>query len=234
MKVEGGLLVDDKVSLILIATNYSRSACEVSKACNLPLSTTYRKLDVLLQHNLVKISGEIENGRRYSLYTNAHKNSRFKNSERALAFMNIVAKNPGIGFREIQRISGLTNGVVSHYLSQLQKRGLVRVRRDKRKIWIFPSDVPPDEMTLIVNLRNDTLRAIILHLLKLGSATFLEIARNMEKCAASVSVGLSRLAKEGVVKRTGGAHGRYFLMEPRRVARILARVCPVSEPPRSS
>ena len=224
MDVDDTPNIDDKSSLILIATNNSRSAFEVSRDCNLPLSTTYRKLDTLLQHNLIKISGEISNGKRFLRFTNNTKNNCFKNPHRVLSILNTISRNPGISFRDVLRISGLTNGVISHYLNQLQKKGLIQVRRNKRKIWLFTSEVPGEEMNLIIHLRNDTSRAIVSSLLDDRCVTFYDLTKMINRCPASISIRLSRLVRDGFVKKTEGPHGAYFLKNPRFVSRIMSAV----------
>ena len=224
MKGEGnGLALDDKTSLILIATNNSKSAFEVSRDCNLPLSTTYRRLEFLLEQNLVKVSGEIENGKRHLLFTNNSKENHFKNSQRALTIMNIIASNPGISFRGVLRQSGLTNGVLSHYLLRLQEKGLLFARRTSRKVWLFTSDIQSEDASLIIQVRNETARSILQYLLDVKSASFYDLTVAVPKCPASVSIRLSRLVHEGFIKRTGSLRKTYTLRDPRTVARAMAR-----------
>jgi predicted transcriptional regulator len=215
---------DSKTVLILLATTMPKTAMEISHDCYIPLSTTYRKLDMLLDHNLVKIFGRINNGRRYLLYTNSERIHLFKNSQRALIILNIIIQNPGICFRDIARISGLTNGVVSHYLFKLQMEGLVHVKRSKRKTWYFILDISEEEMKLAVHLRNKTSCEIISKLLENQCLTFNTLTKKINKCPASISFGLSRLVEEGIVKRMGGLHPMYFLKDPRFISKMMANM----------
>ena len=50
-------------------------------------------------------------------------------TDRDLQIQQIIEQNPGIQFREIMRTSGLKNGVLSHYLSKLEKNGIIKVMR---------------------------------------------------------------------------------------------------------
>ena len=50
-------------------------------------------------------------------------------TDRNLLLMEIIQNNPGIQFREIMRMSGLKNGVLSHYLKKFEKNGVVKVMR---------------------------------------------------------------------------------------------------------
>ncbi|SRR5579875_93681 len=225
---ETGFVMDGKASLILIATNKSKSAFEVSRECNLPLSTTYRKLDELLRLNMVKVTGEISNGKRHLLFTNNSKKGQFKNSDRVLAIMSIISSNPGISFRDVLRQSGLTNGVLSHYLARLQEKGFLLARRTRRKVWLFTGDMQQEETSLIIQIRNETSRAILMHLLEKKEATFYDFTGSISKCPASISLRLSKLIEEGVVKKTGGVRKNYYLKDPKLVARIFTRVFPGS------
>ena len=218
--------MDEKASLSLIATNKSKSAYEVSRECNLPLSTTYRKLEALMQQNMVKVSGEISNGKRHLLFTNNSKESQFKNSERVLVIMNIISANPGISIRDVLRLSGVTNGVLSHYLARLQEKGFLLARRTSRKVWLFAGGMQHEETSLIIQVRNETSRAILLHLLQRSSATFYDFTGAIPKCPSSISIRLSRLIHEGFVRKSGGLRKAYSLRDPKLVARVMARVFP--------
>lgn len=224
MDASNDVSFDSKTVLILLATTIPRTAMEISHDCYIPLSTTYRKLDRLQNHNLVKIFGRINNGRRYLLYTNSERIHLFKNSQRALIIMNAIIQNPGICFRDIVRISGLTNGVVSHYLFKLQKEGLVQVKRSKRKTWYFILDASEEEMKLAVHLRNKTSYKIISKLLENQYLTFNALTKKINKCPASISFGLSRLVEEGIVKRTAGLHSIYFLKDPRFISKMMTNM----------
>lgn len=221
MSASNEVSFDSKTVLILLATTMPKTAMEISHDCYIPLSTTYRKLDRLLDHNLVKIFGRINNGRRYLLYTNSERIHLFKNSQRALTIMNAIMQNPGICFRDIARISGLTNGIVSHYLFKLQKECLVQVKRSKRKTWYFILDASEEEMELAVHLRNKTSCEIISKLLENRYLTFNALTKKINKCPASISFGLSRLVEEGIVKRTTDPHPVYFLKDPRFISKMM-------------
>ena len=224
-KHDAEIFLDNKTTLILLATATSKTATEISHDCNMPLSTTYRKLDKLLQCNLVKICGKISDGKRYLLFTNNARMHHFKNSQRVLNIMNIIIQNPGFTFRDIVRASGLSNGVISHYLQQLQKTGLLRIKRSKRKSWHFTSDVSVQEMDLIIHLRNETSWEILSKLLW-RCLTFYDLTKKIDRCPASISLRLSRLVSEGFVKKTSGLHPMYFLRDNKLVLKTISRVRP--------
>ncbi len=45
--------------------------------------------------------------------------------DRSSLLTNIIYKNPGLHFSEIIRVSGMKNGVLTHYLNKLESLGLL-------------------------------------------------------------------------------------------------------------
>lgn len=75
--------------------------------------------------------------------------------------LEIIEKNPGIKFRELMRATGMKNGVLSHYVSNLEKTGSVQVKREPRQTRFFPLHVSEEESKIIKALRRNTPREII-------------------------------------------------------------------------
>ena len=217
-------ILDAKTTLILLATSDSKSAMEVSRECNIPLSTTYRKLEKLLQLNLVKISGIIKEGNKSFLFTSNKRIHNFKNHHRVVSIMNIIIENPGINFREMTKLSGLTNGVIKHYLSHLENNGLIQIKRKNGRMWVFPNDVPLRYTDLIIQLRNDTSYAIVSLLLKQKYAAFQDFAKIIDKSTPLISIRLSKLVELGFVRRMGDFRSIYCLKDRDLVAGILCKL----------
>ena len=60
-------------------------------------------------------------------------NKQMKNSNdfstlsgRESLFINLINQNPGIRYLELKSLTGLSNGVVSYYLHQLESNGLIK------------------------------------------------------------------------------------------------------------
>jgi len=53
-------------------------------------------------------------------------------SGRESLFINLINKNPGIRYLELKSLTGLSNGVVSYYLRQLESDGYVKSVRTPR------------------------------------------------------------------------------------------------------
>lgn len=75
--------------------------------------------------------------------------------------LELIEKNPGIQFRELMRASGMKNGVLSHYVSNLEKNGSIQVKREPRQTRFFPLQITEEESKIIKALRRNTPREII-------------------------------------------------------------------------
>ncbi len=58
-----------------------------------------------------------------------------------LAITDIIYKNPGLHFSEIVCISGLKNGVLTHYLNKLESSGIININREKDKTRLFSPEI---------------------------------------------------------------------------------------------
>jgi len=115
----------------------------------------------------------------------------------------IIEQSPGIQFREIMRSSGLKNGVVSHYLRKLEKNGVINVNRGPRQSRFFPLHITEEEAIVIKALRKQTPRDLLLALIVQDGLEFSQLVNEVKKSPSTVSLYLSELVKEGLVKTKG-------------------------------
>ena len=115
----------------------------------------------------------------------------------------IIEQSPGIQFREIMRSSGLKNGVVSHYLRKLEKNGVINVNRGPRQSRFFPLHITEEEAVVIKALRKQTPRDLLLALIVQDGLEFSQLVNEVKKSPSTVSLYLSELVKEGLVKTKG-------------------------------
>ena len=71
---------------------------------------------------------------------------------------------PGIRYRELLRASGLSNGVLTYHITNLEKSGLIIVDRNiNNKITqYYPNNIPAEETDIIRHIRHNPARQIIL------------------------------------------------------------------------
>ena len=115
----------------------------------------------------------------------------------------IIEQNPGIQFREIMRSSGLKNGVVSHYLRKLEKNGVINVNRGPRQSRFYPLHITEEEAIVIKALKKQTPRDLILALIMQDGLEFSQLVKEVNKSPSTVSLYLSQLVKDGLVKTKG-------------------------------
>ena len=112
----------------------------------------------------------------------------------------IIEQNPGIQFREIMRSSGLKNGVLSHYLTKLEKHGVIKVIRGPRQSRFFPPHITEIESIVIKALRKETPRALILALIEDPGLEFTQLVKAVKKSPSTVSLCLSQLVTDDLVE----------------------------------
>ena len=128
-------------------------------------------------------------------------------TDRNSQLQQIIEQNPGIQFREIMRSSGLKNGVLSHHLRILEKTESIKVERLPRQTRFYPRSFSEEESVVAKALRKKTPRDII-YALMLNDADgkkgleFSKIVSNVSKSPSTVSIYLSQLIQDNIVKIT--------------------------------
>ena len=86
--------------------------------------------------------------------------------EKIIQFINEM---PGIRYRELLRITGVSNGVLSYHLNLLDNAGKVQVHRVNNRVTrYFSHNVSTLDSNVIGLLRQTTTRKIILYILESG------------------------------------------------------------------
>jgi predicted transcriptional regulator len=118
--------------------------------------------------------------------------------DRIIQFVN---ESPGIRYRELLRITGVSNGVLSYHLNLLDNSGRVRVHKvNNRTTRYFSHDVSTVESNSVGLLRQNTARKIILYLFESGPCRFNDIVNYTKKVPSTVSWHLSRLKDADIIK----------------------------------
>ena len=120
------------------------------------------------------------------------------------AVINLIKKTPGVSYNEIVRETGLSNGVISHYLIKLMESGEVEKEGIKRGKY-FLRNVPKKDRKMITLLRNNTNNDIFKLLIKNSNDkkifTQNEISKIVNKSASTISVSLKDLQKNNIIER---------------------------------
>ena len=117
--------------------------------------------------------------------------------EKIIQFVNDF---PGIRYRELLRMTGISNGVLSYHLNLLDSSGKVKVHRVNNRVTrYFSHEVSSLESNVIGLLRQNTTRKIIIYILENGPCVFNDIVNYAKKVPSTVSWHLSRLKDANII-----------------------------------
>lgn len=126
-------------------------------------------------------------------------------------------------YRELLRLTGLANGVLSYHLSSLEKSGAVKVDRKLGATRYYPASVPDGESQVLGFVRHAPVREIMSFILEHDMCTFNEIVGHTGKAPSTVSSHLKRLKEAGIVSVRHGEYQLYRLAKRDLVADALSR-----------
>lgn len=132
--------------------------------------------------------------------------------------------NPGIRYRELSRLTGFSNGVLTYHISLLEKMNQIRIDRQQsnRVTRYYTPDVSKDESHIIGSIRNKISRQIIMYILENDLCTFNEIVDHIRKSPSTLSWYLKRLKYAGIVSVIRGQeHKLYTIVDHETIAHIL-------------
>lgn len=111
-----------------------------------------------------------------------------------------INRSPGIRYRELLRLSGLTNGALEYHIKILEKTQKIKVDRlHGRRPRYFPLDMEAEEARIMGHIRNISSRQIVLFILEHDLCTFGEILEHMNKAPSTISWHLKRLVETEVI-----------------------------------
>jgi DNA-binding transcriptional ArsR family regulator len=135
-----------------------------------------------------------------------------------------IEENPGIRYRELLRLSGFVNGVLSYHLLALERANVIKVNRESRMTRYFPLSVSDKESTILKFVRHEPVRKTLLLILEHDMCTFNEIVDHTGKAPSTVSLHLKRLREAGIILiRHGEYHQLYRVVERDLVAEVFSK-----------
>ena len=138
--------------------------------------------------------------------------------------MKNIEQTPGIRYRELLRLTGLVNGVLSYHLSALERTNLIKVNRESRITRYYPVNFSDKESAILKFVRREPIRQILLFILEHNMCTFNEIVDHTGKAPSTVSSHLKRLRGAGIILiRHGEYHQLYRVAEGDLIAEILSK-----------
>jgi len=131
--------------------------------------------------------------------------------------MKHIEQTPGIRYRELLRLSGLVNGVLSYHLSTLEKANVIKVDRESRITRYYPVNVSDKESAILKFIRHEPIRQILLFILEHDTCTFNEIVDHTGKAPSTVSSHLKRLRGAGIVLVRHGEYQQLYRVAEREL-----------------
>lgn len=137
-----------------------------------------------------------------------------------------ISKEPGIRYRELLRLTGLANGVLTYHLAALEKSSMIRVERRSGATRYYPLNISEGESRILGFVRHEPVRELISFLLSNDMCTFAEIVDHAGKAPSTVSSHLKRLREAGVIRVRYGEYQLYSLADRELVADVLSKYRP--------
>jgi predicted transcriptional regulator len=154
--------------------------------------------------------------------------TNYKYNQRATKILQIVTEFPGLTFTEIMNCSGLANGVLSHYLVNMEKHAMLRSVRSKKNARYFLLDQPTSDDSPIINLRKETCRNVLVFLLTKKQASFGDIVLEVKRSPPTVSITLSHLVGLGLIKASIGFGKKFEIVNRQHVMEVLQKIEPTT------
>lgn len=139
------------------------------------------------------------------------------------SLLNYISINPGIRYRELLRVSGSGNGVLTYHLFMLERMGKIRVHRIRNKITrYYLSQIPDKDTKMLSSLKNKVARQLVMYILTHDMCSFSSIVECGGKSPSTISWHLNRLRETGIISvETSERSQLYTLTNSREVKKIL-------------
>lgn len=140
-----------------------------------------------------------------------------------LLIMIQIRETPGIRYRELLRLTGLSNGALEYHLRILEKNDRIKVDRLKgKRARYYSIDISADESHILGFTRNNVSRQIVTFILEHELCTFGEILEHTKKAPSTLSWHLKRLSKAAIISVTYGKNRQlYQVLDSKFVEEIL-------------
>ncbi len=132
-----------------------------------------------------------------------------------------IEENPGIRYRELLRLTGWVNGVLTYHLARLERADAIQVDRQSRMTRYYSLSISGEESSVLKFVRHETIRQMVLFILENDMCTFNEIVDRVQKSPSTVSSHLKRLKDANIISVRYGQYQLYKLTDKDLVAEVL-------------
>lgn len=121
------------------------------------------------------------------------------NLESRRKIYDVVHDNAGSHLREIQRVAGMSFGLVSYHISYLLKHNLIREEKDGHYIRYFPADANSNDEKLLSLLRQRSVRTILLFIVTHEGCNHQEISSSVHLSPSTTTWHLKKLLERNII-----------------------------------
>lgn len=147
-------------------------------------------------------------------------------NEKTETLLKYIEEAPGVRYRELLRMTGLTNGVLSYHLDALEISRTVMVDRSNRSTRYFPTSVSKEESNILKHLRHEPTRQIVAFVLENEMCTFRQIVGHTGKAPSTISANLKKLEEDGVLTTRTIECKLFKVIDKEMVLRLLSKYNP--------
>jgi predicted transcriptional regulator len=135
-----------------------------------------------------------------------------------------IDKNPGIRYRQLLRLTGSSNGVLSYHLAELERSRYIKVDRKRGVTRYYPFHISAEISKIIGHVRNSVSKQIISILLRKNGCTLGEMAVITKKAPSTVSWHLQRMIKAEIIRKVsvGCKFSTYRVLDGKLVEKVLS------------
>ena len=138
-----------------------------------------------------------------------------------------IEQTPGIRYRELLRLTGFVNGVLTYHLAALEKANLIKVDRQSRVTRYYPANISDNHSSILKFIRHEPIREILIFILEHDMCTFQEIVEHTGKAPSTISTHLKRLKEARIISvRRGEYLQLYQVVREELVAEVLSKYMP--------
>jgi predicted transcriptional regulator len=147
-------------------------------------------------------------------------------TDKKYLLLKIISLIPGIRYRDLLRMTNLTNGTLSYHLSTLEKNSIIRVIRleNSNITRYFPQETSTEDIVTLGYLKMKTSRQILMFIYTKQKCTFGEIVSHIGKAPSTTSWNLKRLDEANIIVRRKRNEGSVFLLKnPKLIEKLLQK-----------
>ena len=154
---------------------------------------------------------------------NIRQHKQLEKSSVATAILAYITKNPGVHFKDLNRTLHLAPGTLQYHLNRMEESNIVIVQRKKYHTSYFPPSMKdPLDQKIMVLLRQDIPRKLIILLLEKSEKSGLELAKSLKITKSTLSYYTKRLVELGILSiKIEGREKRYSVTNPQRTGNLL-------------